>query len=84
MTGADDQISEEARLLAERVRERASEMPTAGDLEVLAADALTATGSPMTAAEIRALAAEALANATQVSRLLVRLAGLLEERPGDA
>jgi hypothetical protein len=82
--GADDQISEEARLLADRVRERAAEMPTEADVAALAADALTTTtGGQMTPAEIRALAAEALAKAQQVSILLGRLANLLDPPAGE-
>jgi hypothetical protein len=83
LTGSSDEdISEEARLLAERVRERAAEMPSAADLAGIAADALTSNGSAMTPEEIRKLAAEALTKAQQVSFLLGKLAGLLDE-PGD-
>jgi hypothetical protein len=80
LTGQGD-ISDESRAAAERVRERAAAMPTAADLAGLAADALTSPGSAMSPAEIRALAAEALTKAQQVSYLLGKLAGLLDD-PG--
>jgi hypothetical protein len=82
VTGADGQISEESRLLAQQVRERAQAMPTEADVAAMAADALTATGSSMTPAQIRALAAEALRKAQEVSGLLGRLANLLDRPEG--
>jgi hypothetical protein len=83
MTGADDEISEESRVLAARVRRRAGGMPTEADVAALAASALTTTGSPMTPAQIRELAAEALAKAQEVSSLLARLGGLLDDPGGQ-
>lgn len=82
MTGADEQISEEARLLAERVRLRAQAMPGEGELAGMTAEALSKTGGPMTPEQIRAIAAKALAQARQVTALLDQLAELLE-RPGE-
>lgn len=82
MTGADEQISEEARLLAERVRVRAAAMPGERDLAGMTAEALSKTGGPMTPEQIRAIAAKALAQARQVTALLDQLAELLE-RPGE-
>jgi hypothetical protein len=81
VTGADEHISDEARLLAEQVRSRAEAMPTEAYVAGLAAGAVNTTGGQMTPAEVRALAAEALDKAKQVSHLLVRLANLLDERP---
>jgi hypothetical protein len=49
----------------------------------MTAQALSTTGGPMTPAQLRALAAEALAKARQVANLLGTLAELLEDRPGD-
>lgn len=83
MTGADEQISEETRLLAERVRRRAEAMPGESDLAGMTAEALSMPGGTMTPAQIRALAAEALSKARQVSTLLSQLAELLESPPGD-
>jgi hypothetical protein len=83
MTGTDDDISEEARLLAERVRIRAAAMPAEGDLAAITAAALRSPGGQMSPAQIRALAAEALAKARQVSSLLGQLAEMLESPPGD-
>lgn len=83
MTGSDDHISEEARLLAERVRLRAAAMPGEGDLAGMTAEALSRTGGPMTPEQIRAVAAQALSQARQVTRLLGQLAALLESPPGD-
>jgi hypothetical protein len=81
--GTDDaEISEEARLLAERVRERAAAMPTAADLADMTADALTSR-SEMSPAEIRRLAADALSKAQEVSFLLGRLAGILGDGGGE-
>jgi hypothetical protein len=83
MTGDDDDISEETRMLAERVRVRAAGMPGEGELAGMTAEALAAPRAQMTSAQVRALAAEALSQARQVSQLLGRLAELLEDRPGD-
>ncbi len=80
--GAREGISEETRLMVARIRERAAQSPGSAEL----ADLLTSAasrGSEMTAEEIRALGRDTLDLASQVSYLLGRLAGLLEEE-GDA
>jgi hypothetical protein len=64
-------------MLAARVRQRAGSVPDATRIRTLADRALSEPREAMTAAEIRALAAEALAQAQQVSSLLLRLAALL-------
>ena len=76
--GADDEISEETLQMVIRIRERAAQIPNAADL----ADLLTATAMKsdvMSADQIRALAQNAVAQAEQVSFLLGKLAGLLDE-----
>lgn len=83
MTGHDDDISDETRLLAERVRLRAAEMPTESDLADMTAAALSRKGGAMTQAQVRAVAAEALAASRQLADRLAHLAELLAERPGD-
>jgi hypothetical protein len=80
MTHAGENVSEEARMLAERVRERAASMPTADVLAGMTADALT-HGSAMSPEEMRRLVADALTKAQQVSYLLGRLAGILGDAP---
>jgi hypothetical protein len=75
-----DDISDEARLMAARVRERAERLPTAAELAALT---MTAGGRDMSAAEIRQLGTDAIAQAQQVSYLLGKLAGLLDEPAGD-
>lgn len=74
-----DEISDEARMLAERVRDRAASLP---DAAVIAGMAMT-TGGEMSPAEIRQLAIDAIEQAQRVSFLLGRLASLLDEPPGD-
>jgi DNA-binding MurR/RpiR family transcriptional regulator len=81
-TGDHDEISEDTRELAARVRDRAAGMPTAEQLASMTADVLSATGGDMSPDEIRRLAADALTNAQRVSYLLGRLAGLLDS-PGE-
>ena len=76
--GNGDDISDEARLMAAQVRERASHLPTAGEL----ADMTIGSGRDMSPDEIRALATAAIEQASQVSYLLGRLAGLLDQ-PGE-
>lgn len=71
-------ISDEARLMAAQVRERASHFPTAGEL----ADMAIGAQRDMSPDEIRALARAAVEQASQVSYLLGRLAGLLDQ-PGE-
>lgn len=77
---ADDEVSAEARMMAERVRQRAAGMPDAADIAGMAMDAST---RDMTPAEIRALATQAIRQAEQVSFLLGRLAGLLDTEAGE-
>lgn len=83
MTGASDEISEETRLLAERVRLRAAGMPTESDLAGMTAEALSRKGGPMTTAQISAIAAEALEASRQLAERLAHLAELLSDRPGE-
>ena len=76
--GSHDDISEETRQMVAVIRQRAAASP--GSAEI--ADLLTAAaahGSEMNADEIRALGRDTLAQAQQVSFLLGKLAGLLED-----
>jgi hypothetical protein len=80
-TGANDEISDETRLMVARIRERVAASP--GSAEIV--DILTsaaAKGTEMSAEEIRALAREALSHAEQVSYLLGKLAGLAGDDDG--
>lgn len=79
---ADDGASEEARLMAARVRERAATFPGPEELAAMTAEALGKPRQDMSQADIRRLATNAISQAQQVSRLLTRLAGLLDE-PGE-
>jgi hypothetical protein len=84
MTGTpehDDDLTEENRMLVARVRDRAAASPGAAQIAGLMTEA-AAKGGQMSAEEIRGLAREALAQAQQVSFLLGRLAGLLDEEGG--
>lgn len=88
MTGTQgtsgDDISEESRLMAARVRERAgATVPSPADLAAMTADALGKPGTEMSAAEIRQLAADAIEQAQKVSYLLGQLAGLLDSPAGE-
>lgn len=82
MTGtagnADDGISDEARVMAERVRERAAHLPDAAEIAGMAMDA---PRGGMTQAEVRELATEAIKHAERVSFLLGKLAALLGSDP---
>ena len=76
---AADEISEQTRRMVAQVRDRAAHAPAPGEI----ADLLTSAGNPdMSAAEIRALGRDTLVLAGQVSFLLGKLAGLLEEGDG--
>jgi hypothetical protein len=76
--GTGDRVSAEAFEAALRVRQRAmDEMLTADALAGLTISA--AKGSDMTPPEIRRLAASAIDQAQQISYLLGRLAGLLDD-----
>ena len=77
-TGAHDEISDETRLMVARIRERAAQSPGSAELADLLTSA-AARGTEMTAEEIRALGRDTLELASQVSYLLGRLAGLLDE-----
>lgn len=77
-TGAHDEISEETRQMVAAIRRRAEESPGSAELADLLASA-AARGTEMTAEEIRALSRDTLAQARQISYLLGRLAGLLDE-----
>lgn len=70
-------VSEEILLMVARVRAQAASMPTPERLAALADEALSTPGQPMSAEEIRQLAASAIAQARQVSHYLNRLADLL-------
>jgi hypothetical protein len=76
------EVSEETRLMADRVRQRAAHLPLGADLGRLAADALERSGD-MTAAEIRQLAADTITQAQEAAWLLGRLATLLEDGGGE-
>jgi hypothetical protein len=76
---AGNDISQETRMIAARIRERAAaDVPSADELAGLLTAGVPADGG-MSPAEIRRLAADAITRAQQVSYLLGRLAGLLEE-----
>ena len=77
-TGAHDEISEETRQMVAAIRRRAEESPGSAELADLLASA-AARGTEMTAEEIRALSRDTLAQAQQISYLLGKLAGLLDE-----
>ena len=68
--------------MAVLARQRAADVLLDAGLPDLAADALQAPPRDMSPAEIRQLAASAIAQAQQVSYLLGKLAGLLGEEEG--
>lgn len=76
----DDAVSEETLIMVARIRERAAHIPTAADLAEMT---LAAGAQDMSPAEIRQLATKAIDQAQQVSFLLGRLAGLLDEPGGE-
>ena len=78
MTAPDDEISGGTREMVARIRERAARTPGAAEIGALLTSA-AAKGTEMTAEQIRALGADALRQAEQVSYLLGKLAGLLDE-----
>lgn len=75
-TGDDETITDEVLIMVARVRERAAHMPGAAEIAGMAMDA---PGGDMTPAQIRALATQTIRQAEQVSFLLGRLAGLLDQ-----
>lgn len=76
--GADDDITPETRAAAEHARRRAEdEMPTADTLAGLTIGAAKETD--MSPAEIRRLAAAAIAQSQQIAFLLGKLAALVDE-----
>jgi hypothetical protein len=77
-TGDHDEISEETRRMVAAIRQRAAASPGSAELADLLTSA-AARGSSMSADEIRALGRDTLAQAQQVSYLLGKLAGLLED-----
>lgn len=78
-TGAEPgDLTPEARDLAADAMIRAATAPQVPEIGHLAAEALAAGHEDMTPAEIRALAATALGQAQQISRLMGRLADLLD------
>ena len=79
-TAGGDEVSQEARMVAGRVRERAESFPDAAEIAGLVLDR---NGGDMGAAEIRQLAEDAIRQAQQVSYLLGKLAALLETPDGD-
>lgn len=77
--GDDDaDLTPEARDLAADAMIRAANSAQTATIGHMAAEALAAERDDMTPAEIRALAAKALAQAQQISRLMTRLADLLD------
>lgn len=79
MTGPpDDDISGETMEAVARARTRAATALAPGELATLLADAARSADA-LTADDIRALGAAAIRNASQVSFLLGKLAGLLDE-----
>lgn len=76
MTGTEDEISEETRLMAAQVRERAARMPSAQQLADMAAGVLGKQGKDMSPAEIRELVSVAIGQSQQMAFLLGKLAGL--------
>jgi hypothetical protein len=83
VTGTEDEISEETRLMAARVRERAAGMPTAQQLADLSASAFTKQGEGMSPAQIRELVTEAITQSQRMAWLLGKLAGLDGEGDPD-
>ena len=83
VTGTEDDISEETRLMAARVRERAAAMPTAQQLADLSAGAFSKQGEAMSPAEIRQLVTEAISQSQQMAWLLGKLAGLTGQGDPD-
>ena len=75
---ADDDLTPETLDLAADAMIRAANAPQPGEIGHIAAEALAAEQRDMTPAEIRALAAKALSQAQQISRLMTRLADLLD------
>jgi hypothetical protein len=79
---ADEDISEETRMLAMDALARARAAPGTADIRGIERDALAGERSAMTPAEIRALAAKAVGQAQEIGILMTRLADLLESGPG--
>jgi len=77
----DDKISDETRRMVTRIRERAAAGPDAAEIAALLTTA-GAKGPEMSAEQIRALSRDTLVLAGQVSFLLGKLAGLLDEGGG--
>lgn len=73
--GRDDDISDEARVIAARVQERAAHAPQASEIAQMA----MTSGADMTPDEIRQLATDAIAQAARVAYLLGSLAALLDD-----
>lgn len=73
----NSRISAETQALAEQVLQRAAAAPLPSEITELETEALACEGD-MTPAEIRALAEAALHQAQQISRLMTRLADLLD------
>lgn len=80
--GDDGDLAPETRDLAADAMIRGATAPQPATIGHLAAEALAAEHEDMTPEEIRALAAKALSQAQQISRLMGRLADLLES-PGN-
>jgi hypothetical protein len=79
MRELDDDISDETRRMVARTRARAAASPTPGELADLLTAASVTRAPEMTAEQIRVLSRDTLAQAQQVSYLLGKLAGLLED-----
>jgi hypothetical protein len=74
----DSALSRDTRRTVARVRARAARAPTPGDISRLIADASRHAGD-LSQDDIKAIGAVAIKQATQISYLLGRLAGLLGE-----
>jgi hypothetical protein len=81
--GDDGRLSDETRVLATEILVRVEAAPTEDDIRALAAEALAHAREDMSPSEIRALAATAVSQAQQISRLMTRLADLLETTPDN-
>jgi hypothetical protein len=83
----DRGISEETRVIAAEALHRAATTPVPAAITAMEAKALAKDRGGMSPAEIRDLAATAVEQAQQISHLMARLAGLLDDDdspPGGA
>jgi hypothetical protein len=75
-----DEVSDEARMMAVRARERAARLPGVSEIAEMA----MTPGADMSPDEIRQLATDAIAQASHVAYLLGCLAGLLGDDPAGS